>query len=76
MLPKFKIDLKSFENKERDEKELNQVHKFKSFCILLINSHLILYLKPIYSTPFPLITYICGRLYMEIFGKFSPTKIL
>jgi hypothetical protein len=64
-----------FWNKERDEKELNQVHKFKSFCILLINSHLILSLKPIYSTPFPLI-YICGRLYMELLGKFSPTKIL
>jgi hypothetical protein len=31
--------------------------------------HLILSLKPIYSTPFPLITYICGRLYMEVFGK-------
>jgi hypothetical protein len=33
---------------------------------LLINSHLILSLKPIYSTPFPLITYMCGRLYMEL----------
>jgi hypothetical protein len=32
-------------------------------------SHLILALKPIYSTPFPLITYICGGLYMELFGK-------
>jgi hypothetical protein len=66
-----------FWNKERDEKELNRVHKFKSSCILLMNSHLTLSLKPIYSTPFPLITYICGRLYMELFlGKFSPTKIL
>jgi hypothetical protein len=53
-------------NKERDEKELNQVHKLKSPCILLMNSHLTLSLKPIYSTPFPLITYICGRLYMEL----------
>jgi hypothetical protein len=55
-----------FWNKERDEKELNQVHKFKSSCILLMNSHLTLSLKPIYSTSFPLITYICGRLYMEL----------
>jgi hypothetical protein len=75
MLPKFKIDLRNFENKERDEKELNHVHKFKSSCILLMNSHLILSLKPIYSTHFPLITYICGRLYMKLFGKFSPAKI-
>jgi hypothetical protein len=44
--------------KEWDEKELNQVHKFKSSCILLMNSHLIFSLKPIYSTPFPLITLI------------------
>jgi hypothetical protein len=58
-----------FWNKEWDEKELNQVRKFKSFCILLMNSHLILSLKPIYSTPFPLKTYICDRLYMELFGK-------
>jgi hypothetical protein len=58
-----------FWNKERDEKELNQVHKFKSPCIFLMNSHLTLSLKPIYSTPFPLITYICGRLYMKLFGK-------
>jgi hypothetical protein len=55
-----------FWNKERDEEELNQVHKFKSPFILLMNSHLTLSLKPIYSTPFPLITYICGRLYMEL----------
>jgi hypothetical protein len=48
-----------FWNKECDEKEeLNQVHKFKSSCIFLMNSHLILSLKPIYSTPFPLTTYI------------------
>jgi hypothetical protein len=47
-----------FWNKERDKKELNQVHKFKTSCILLKNSHLILSLKPIYSTPFPLITFI------------------
>jgi hypothetical protein len=65
-----------FWNKERDEKELNQVHKFKSPCILLMNSHLTLSLKPIYSTHFPLIIFICDRLYMELFGKFSPTKIL
>jgi hypothetical protein len=51
------------------KKELNQVHKFKPPRILLMNSHLILSLKPIYSTPFHLITYICGRLYMELFGK-------
>jgi hypothetical protein len=44
-----------FWNKERDEKELNQVHK--SSCILLMDSHLILSLKPIYSTHFPLITH-------------------
>jgi hypothetical protein len=31
-----------------------------------MNSHLTLSLKPIYSTPFPLITYMCGRLYMEL----------
>jgi hypothetical protein len=47
-----------FWNKERDEKELNQVHKFKTSCILLKNSYLILSLKPIYSTLFPLITFI------------------
>jgi hypothetical protein len=29
-------------NKEWDEKQLNQVHKFKSSCILLMNSHFIL----------------------------------
>jgi hypothetical protein len=34
-----------------------------------MNSHLILSLKPIYSTPFPLITYMCSRIYMELFGK-------
>jgi hypothetical protein len=34
-----------------------------------MNSHLILSLKPIYCTPFPLITYTYGRLYMELFGK-------
>jgi hypothetical protein len=45
-----------------DEKELNQVQKFKPPCIFLMNSHLILSLKPIYSSPFPLITYLCGRL--------------
>jgi hypothetical protein len=58
-----------FWNKERDEKGLNQVHKFESSCILLMNSHLTLSLKPIYSTPFPLISYICGRLYMELYEK-------
>jgi hypothetical protein len=56
----------NFWNKERDEEKLNQVHKFKSSCILLMNSHLASSLKPIYSTPFPLITYMCGRLYMEL----------
>jgi hypothetical protein len=34
-----------------------------------MNSHLILSLKPIYSIPFPLITYMWCRLYMELFGK-------
>jgi hypothetical protein len=34
-----------------------------------MNSHLILSLKPIFSTPFPLITFICGRLYMELFWE-------
>jgi hypothetical protein len=58
-----------FWNKEWYEKGLDQVHKFKSSCILLMNSNLILSLKPIYSTPFPLMTHICGRLYMELFGK-------
>jgi hypothetical protein len=56
-----------FWNKERDEKELNQVHKFKPPFILLMNSHLILSLKPISSTPFPLIPYMCGRL---LYGAF------
>jgi hypothetical protein len=51
-----------FWNKEWDEKELNEVQKFKPPCIMLMNSHLNLSLKPIYSTPFPLITFICGRL--------------
>jgi hypothetical protein len=58
-----------FWNKEWDENELNQFHKFKTSCTLLMNSHLILSLKPIYSTPFPLIIYISGGLYMELFGK-------
>jgi hypothetical protein len=58
-----------FGNKEWDEKELNQVQKFKPPCILVMNSHLILSLKPVCSTPFPLITYICGRLHMRLFGK-------
>jgi hypothetical protein len=62
-----------FWNKERDEKELNQVHKFKPSCILLMNSHLILSLKPIYSTPFPLITYMCGRL---LYGAFWESLVL
>jgi hypothetical protein len=58
-------------------KVLNKVHKFKSFCILLRNSHLILFLKPIYSTPFPVITYIYVVGFICSFlGKFSPTKIL
>jgi hypothetical protein len=66
-----------FCNKERDEKELNQVQEFKPPCILLMDSHLILSLKPIYSTPFPLITfiYVVGFIW-SFLGKFSPTKIL
>jgi hypothetical protein len=42
-----------------------------------MNSHLILSLKPIYSTPFPLIThiYVVGFIW-RFLGKFSPTKIL
>jgi hypothetical protein len=66
-----------FWNKEQDEKEPNQVHKFKPPCILLINSHLILSLRPIFSTPFPLITfiYVVGFIW-SFLGKFSPTKIL
>jgi hypothetical protein len=66
-----------FWNKEWDEKELNQVHKFKPPCILLMNSHLILSLKPIYSTPFPLITfiYVVGFIW-SFLEKLGPTKIL
>jgi hypothetical protein len=42
-----------------------------------MNSHLILSLKPIYSIPFPLITYmyVAGFIW-SFLGKFSPTKIL
>jgi hypothetical protein len=42
-----------------------------------MNSHLILSLKPIYSIPFPLITYmyVVGFIW-SFLGKFSPTKIL
>jgi hypothetical protein len=51
---------------------LNQVHKYKPPCILLMNSHLILSLKPIYSTPFPLITfiYVVGFIWSTL-GKFQ-----
>jgi hypothetical protein len=38
-----------------------------------MNSHLILSLKPIYSTPFPLITYACGRL---LYGAFWESLFL
>jgi hypothetical protein len=38
-----------------------------------MNSHLILSLKPIYSTPFPLITYLCGRL---LYGAFRESLVL
>jgi hypothetical protein len=71
------MDLRNFEIKNMMKKELNQVHKFKLPCILLMNSHLILSLKPIYSTPFPLIThtYVVGFIW-SFLGKFSPTKIL
>jgi hypothetical protein len=58
-----------FWNKERDEK------RAKPSSQIWINLHIAhelsshLSLKPIHSTPFPLITYICGRLYMEFYGK-------
>jgi hypothetical protein len=44
---------------------------------MLMNSHLNLSLKPIYFTPFPLITfiYVVGFIWSSL-GKFSPTKIL
>jgi hypothetical protein len=51
--PKFWMDLRNFEMKCKMKKEPNQVQKFKPPCILLMNSHLILSLKPICSTPFP-----------------------
>jgi hypothetical protein len=35
------MDLRNFEIKNKMKKELNQVHKFKSPCILLMNSHLV-----------------------------------
>jgi hypothetical protein len=54
-------------------KKLNQVHKIKPPCILLMNSHLIMSLKPIYATPFPLITYLCGRL---LYGAFWESFVL
>jgi hypothetical protein len=38
-----------------------------------MNSNLILSLKPIYSTPFPLITYLCGRL---LYGAFWESLVL
>jgi hypothetical protein len=42
-----------------------------------MNSHITLSLWPIYSTPFPLITYIYVAGFIWSFlGKFSPTKIL
>jgi hypothetical protein len=51
--PKFWMNLKNIEMKCKMKKELNQVQKFKPLCILLLNSHLILSLKTICSTPFP-----------------------
>jgi hypothetical protein len=60
----------NFWNKGRDEERINQVHKFKSSCILLMNSHLTL--KPIYSTPFPLLTYMWYALY----GAFWESLVL
>jgi hypothetical protein len=59
-----------FWNKEWDENKLNQVRKFKSSCILLMDSHLILSLKPNNSTPFPLTTYI------YIYGAFWESLVL
>jgi hypothetical protein len=47
--------------------------KFKPPCILLMNSHLILSLKPIYSTPFPLKIFICGRL---LYGAFWESLVV
>jgi hypothetical protein len=71
------MDLKNFEIKNKMKKDLNRAHKFKPPCILLMNSHLILSLRPIFSTPFALITfiYVVGFIWSPL-GKFSPTKIL
>jgi hypothetical protein len=66
------IRSQNFWNKERDEEKLNHVHKFKSSCILLMNTHLTLSLKPIYSTPFPLITY----MWLALYGAFWETLVL
>jgi hypothetical protein len=57
-----------FWNKERDEEKLNQVHKFKSSCILLMNSQPAC-LSSLYILLHSLSSDICGRLYMELFGK-------
>jgi hypothetical protein len=71
------MDLRHFEIKNKMKIELNQVHKFKPPCILLMNSHLIMSLKTIYSTPFPLIIYLCGRLlYGAFWESLVPNKIL
>jgi hypothetical protein len=80
MIPRFKW-ISEIWSKEQDEKELNQVQIFRLACILLMNSHHILSLKPIYCTPslskhiyiyifYTLgMEYRCGRIYVEICGK-------
>jgi hypothetical protein len=54
----------NFWNKERDKEKLSQVHKFKSSCILLMNSQLAC-LSSLYILLLSL-SHICGRLYMEL----------
>jgi hypothetical protein len=51
------------------KKEPNKFNKFKSPCILLMNSHLILSLKPICSTPFPSQNFIEVEGFVWSFGK-------
>jgi hypothetical protein len=58
----------NFWNKEWHKEKLNQVHKFKSSCILLKNSHLAC-LSCLYILLLSLSSHICGRLYMELFWE-------
>jgi hypothetical protein len=58
-----------FWNKEQDEKELNQVHKFKSPCILLMNSHLIFSQAYLFYS-FPSHIYEVGFIWSSL-GKFK-----